>query len=429
MRFLRVLCKANPYFLRPVAAYKERYSPHFILRFMKITLKPLNRQVVVITGASSGIGLVTARMAAKAGAKLVLAARNEEALQRLAQEIRSQGGQAIAVAADVGDEDDVLRIAEAAISEFNTFDTWVNNAGVSIFGHCEEVSIADMRRMFDTVYWGAVYGSRVAVKHFKERGEAGALINIGSFFGDRATPVQSTYCTAKHALHGWTDALRMELEMEKAPVSVTLIHPGRIDTPYNEHAQSYYQHQVAHRGMVYPPSAVAEAILFAAEHPKRDMYVGAQAKVLKMLGDFAPRFMDKLMEVITDPGQIDPDRPSRNPQTSALYKAGYGLHEHGSHRGWFRSGSIYVKVQKHPLLATAAVAGLGLALRALSKARRPAAGSPSPATAPNRTPAERPLADTAPASAASASSSSVANKLAQPDVEIVELIVLTDAEE
>lgn len=162
----------------------------------------------------------------------------------------------------------------------------------------------------------------------------------------------------------------MELEMEKAPISVTLIHPGRIDTPYNEHAQSYYDHQVAHRGMVYPPSAVAEAILFAAAHQKRDMYVGAQAKVLKMLGDFAPRFMDKLMELITDPGQVDPDRPSVNPKTNALYKAGYGMRENGSHEGWFRTGSIYVKMQEHPLFAAAAVAGLGLAINAVSKARK-----------------------------------------------------------
>lgn len=334
---------------------------------MKITLKPLDQQVIVITGSSSGIGLVTARMAAKAGAKLVLAARNEEALQRLAEEIRTQGGYAIAVRADVGLEDDVRHVAEAAIAEFGGFDTWVNNAGVSIFGRCDQVTIADQRRMFETVYWGAVYGSRIAVEHFKQRGTPSALINTGSFFGDRATPVQSTYCAAKHALHGWTDALRMELAMEKAPISVTLIHPGRIDTPYNEHAQSYYEHQVAHRGMVYPPHAVAEAILFAAAHPKRDLYVGAQAKVLKMLGDFAPSFMDKLMEWITDPGQVDPARPSKNPDTSALYKAGYGLQENGSHQGWFRSGSIYVKMQEHPVLAAAVVASLGLAINAVRK--------------------------------------------------------------
>jgi short-subunit dehydrogenase len=336
---------------------------------MTVKLKPLKEQTIVITGASSGIGLVTARMAAKEGAKVVVASRNTEALEQLAQEIKNQGGQALAVTADVGIEEDVARIAAAAIAEFGTFDTWVNNAGVSIFGTCEEVSIEDMRRMFDTVYWGAVYGSRIAVQHFKQRGEPGALINTGSFFGDRATPVQSTYCTAKHALHGWTDSLRMELEMENAPVSVTLVHPGRIDTPYNEHAQSYYEHQVAHRGMVYPPEAVAEAILFAAAHPKRDMFVGFQAKVLTVLGDLAPRFMDWLMEVLTIPGQVDPKRPSRNPETSALYKAEYGLHERGSHEGWFRSRSYYVKAQKHPVLAVAAVAGLGLAARALIKKR------------------------------------------------------------
>jgi short-subunit dehydrogenase len=393
---------------------------------MKLTLKPLNQQTIVITGASSGIGLVTARMAAKRGAKVVLAARNTEALEQLAQEIRSQGGQAIAVTADVGIEEDVANIANAAIAEFGTFDTWVNNAGVSIFGRTDQVSIADQRRMFETVYWGAVYGSRTAVAHFKQRNEPGALVNIGSFFGDRATPVQSTYCAAKHALHGWTDALRMELEMEKAPVSVTLIHPGRIDTPYNEHAQSYYEHQVAHRGMVYPPQAVAEAILFSAAHRKRDMYVGAQAKVLKMLGDFAPRFMDKLMEIVTDPGQVDPNRPSINPETSALYKAGYGLQEKGSHRGWFRSGSIYVKMQEHPLLATAAVAGLGLAINAISKARKSQKVSvPNPdAPTNNHTAAVdgNNMATTIPDPAAT----SMAN--GQSDDEIVEMIILTDIE-
>ncbi|HEX8426610.1 SDR family oxidoreductase [Hymenobacter sp.] len=342
-------------------------------------LKPLDQQVIVITGASSGIGLVTARMAARKGATVVLAARNADAIRQLADEINSQGGAALAVPTDVGSEEDMFRLAAAAVAEFGTFDTWVNNAGVSIFGHCDEVSIPDMKRMFDTNYWGTVYGSRLAVEHYKRRQEPGALINIGSFFGDRATPIQSTYCTSKHALHGWTNALRMELEIEKAPVSVTLIHPGRIDTPYNEHAQSYYKHQVAHRGMVYPPETVAEAILFAAEHPKRDMYVGFQAKALAAVGHLAPRLMDKIMEVLIYPTQIDPKRPSRNHETSGLYHAGYGLHERGSHEGWFRSSSWYVKAQKHPLLTAAAVAGLGTAAWLLGKS---ADGQDSQAMAP-----------------------------------------------
>ncbi|NMG21878.1 SDR family oxidoreductase [Brasilonema bromeliae] len=326
---------------------------------MAISLKPLGNQVVVITGASSGIGLVTARMAAKQGAKLVLAARNEDALRQLVDEIRGLGGEAIYVVADVGQEEDVNRIAQRAIAEFGGFDTWVNNAGVSIFGRCMDVSIPDMKRMFDTNFWGVVYGSRAAVNHFKQRQSgSGALINVGSFLGDRAVAVQSTYSASKHALHGWTDALRTELEAEGAPVSVTLIHPGRIDTPYNEHARSYMPKQPAHRGMIYPPEAVAEAILYSAEHPKRDMFVGFQAKALAVLAGISPRLTDKLIELWAFPSQQS-DRPSRDPEDNALYRAGYGMHERGTHQGWIRSGSLYVKAEKHPVTTTIIVAGLG----------------------------------------------------------------------
>ncbi|KAB8321093.1 SDR family oxidoreductase [Tolypothrix campylonemoides VB511288] len=326
---------------------------------MAISLKPLRNQVVVITGASSGIGLVTARMAAQQGAKLVLAARNEDALRQLVDEIRGLGGQAIYVVADVGQEEDVNRIAQRAIAEFGGFDTWVNNAGVSIFGRCMDVSIPDMKRMFDTNFWGVVYGSRAAVNHFKKRQSgSGALINVGSFLGDRAVAVQSTYSASKHALHGWTDALRTELEAEGAPVSVTLIHPGRIDTPYNEHARSYMPKQPAHRGMIYPPEAVAEAILYSAEHPKRDMFVGFQAKALAVLAGISPRLTDKLIELWAFPSQQS-DRPSRDREDNALYHAGYGMHERGTHQGWIRSGSLYVKAEKHPVTTTIIVASLG----------------------------------------------------------------------
>jgi short-subunit dehydrogenase len=222
-----------------------------------------------------------------------------------------------------------------------------------------EVTIPDMKRMFDTNFWGVVYGSRAAVNHFKQKQTgSGALINTGSFFGDRAVAVQSTYAASKHALHGWTDALRMELEAEGAPVSVTLIHPGRIDTPYNEHARSYLAKQPAHRGMIYPPEAVAEAILFTAEHPKRDMFVGFQAKFLAVLAGMFPRLTDKLMEVYAFPSQQS-DRPSRDREDNALYHAGYGMQERGTHQGWIRSGSLYVKAEKHPALTTLAIVGLG----------------------------------------------------------------------
>jgi NAD(P)-dependent dehydrogenase (short-subunit alcohol dehydrogenase family) len=202
-----------------------------------VRLRPLDQQVVVLTGASSGIGLTTARCAAQRGARLVLAARNEDALQELCDEITRGGGQAVPVVADVAHEDDVKRIADTAVAAFGHFDTWVNNAAVSIFGETWEVTTADMRRMFDVVFWSVVYGSREAVYHYRSRpdgdgdGRGGAIINIGSLFGDRSTPLQSTYASAKHAVHGFTDAMRMELEHNGDPIAVTLIHPGRIDTP------------------------------------------------------------------------------------------------------------------------------------------------------------------------------------------------------
>jgi short-subunit dehydrogenase len=169
-------------------------------KIMRVSLKPLSQQTVVITGATSGIGLVTARMAAQRGAALVLAARNEQALQQLTEELTHDGARAIFVGADVGDESQVRRIAQAALDHFGGFDTWINNAGISIFGRSEDVSLADGRRLFDTNFWGVVHGSRVAVEHLKRRG--GALINVGSEVSDVAVPLQGLYSASKHAVKG-----------------------------------------------------------------------------------------------------------------------------------------------------------------------------------------------------------------------------------
>ncbi|MBA4158389.1 MAG: SDR family NAD(P)-dependent oxidoreductase, partial [Gemmatimonadetes bacterium] len=204
---------------------------------MKIGLKPLKEQVVVITGASSGIGLATAKLAAKRGARVVLASRSRPDLRRAVKEIQKEGGEATYVVADVSDASDVQHIADVAIREFGGFDTWVNNAGVSIYGRMEKVPVRDARQLFEVNYWGVVNGCTAAVPHLRRRG--GAIINIGSVLSDRAVPLQGHYSASKHAVKGYTDALRMELEEAGAPISVTLVKPAAIDTPYTEHARNY----------------------------------------------------------------------------------------------------------------------------------------------------------------------------------------------
>lgn len=259
---------------------------------MKLQLKNLGNQVMVITGASSGIGRATALAAAKAGAKLVLAARNEDVLNKLADELRDQGAELIVVKADVGVEADHQTILERALERFGRVDTWVNNAGVSIFGKLEDVAMADQRKLFDTNYWGVVYGSMTAVAHLKKHG--GALINVGSEVSDRAIPLQGAYSASKHAVKGFTDALRMELQEEHAPVSVTLIKPAAIDTGYTRHAKNYMDVEPQLPPPIYAPELVADAILFAAEHPERDIFVGGMAKMNSVGGQRAPGLMDKL---------------------------------------------------------------------------------------------------------------------------------------
>ena len=333
---------------------------------MTPALKPLSEQVIVITGASSGIGLATARMAAERGAAVVLAARNKRALNDAVREIRAKGGQALAVQCDVGDPDDVAHLAKAAIREFGGFDTWVNNAGISIFGEVWNVPLDAWHRMFDTTYWGVVHGSLAAIRHFRSRGGPGAIIQTGSFFGDRAPAVQSTYSSAKFAVHGFTEGMRTEIEHHNWPISVSLIHPGRIDTPYNEHAGNWMPMQPVHRGMVYPPEAVAEAILWCAEHPKRDMYVGSQAKAAALTGFLFPHFTDWLMKRLMYTSHQSRTRKSSGDPKRALFHAGYGGEERGTHEPHLlRTGSVYVKASEHPLATLATLGLASLALTAL----------------------------------------------------------------
>ena len=333
---------------------------------MNIKLKPISDQIVVITGASSGIGLATARLAAERGAKLVLAARSEGALTQLVGEIRSKGGQAIHVVADVGREDDVRRIAEAAEAAFGRFDTWVNNAGIGLYGRIEETPVDDMRKQMETNYWSQVYGSLEAVRHLRRHG-GGAIINLGSEVSERGIPLQGSYSATKHAVKGFTEALRMELEWDEAPISVTLVKPGQIDTPFPVNAKNHLASEPHHVPPVYAPSVVADAILHAAVKPVRDVYAGGGGKGMATMAHLAPGGIDRPMEKMVIPGTPSGRPPQRPMERNGLDTPTERLEERGNYEGHVMRTSLYTKAALNPLPTAAALIGTGLALFAARK--------------------------------------------------------------
>lgn len=334
---------------------------------MRLHLKKLPLQVIVLTGATSGIGLVTARKAAAQGATLVLVGRNETTLKQLHDELQAKGAKSTVAIADVGNEDDVNKVAEIAIQRFGRIDTWINCAGVGIFGRYEEVSIADMRRVMETNFWGTVYGSLAAVRYMKSRG--GALINVGSGFSDRAAPLQGIYSASKYAVKGFTDSLRMELEKEGAPISVTLIKPASIDTMFVGHAKNYLEVEPKLPPPVYAPDIVADAILHAATHAERDISVGGAAKALAASEHYLPRIVDKVMERLMFRLQRS-NRPRRSADHHILYAPDDALREREGVSGRVRETSLYTYAVTHPKVKNVLVISAGLALAAAWQMRR-----------------------------------------------------------
>ncbi|MFC6050794.1 SDR family oxidoreductase, partial [Methylobacterium hispanicum] len=230
---------------------------------------------------------------AKRGARVVLAARSQDVLARVADEL---GPNATYVVADVGRREDVQAIADKAIATFGGFDTWVNVAGLTVYGPLREIAYKDHERLIQTNLWGTVNGSLMAVEHLRKRG--GALINVGSIASDLAFPFQGLYATSKHAVKGFTDTLRMELIADRAPVSVTLVKPASIDTPLPQRARNYMDREPTLPPPIYPPEEVANAILHAAVHPQRDIFVGGGGKMFVMGKEFAPGAYDELAPAI-----------------------------------------------------------------------------------------------------------------------------------
>lgn len=327
---------------------------------MAVTLKPLSEQTIVITGASSGIGLATARRAAREGAKVLLVARNEDALREAVDSIRLRGGKADFLAIDITAADAPERIGAKARSAFGGFDTWVNDAAVALYARLENTGIDEQRRVFDVGYFATVAASLYAARELTARG-GGAIVNLGSILSDRTVPVQGAYSAMKHAVQGFTEAFRMEMEAEGRPISVTLIKPAAIDTPYPEHARNRMDKPARVPPVVYDPELVAKAICFAAAHPKRDLTIGGTGMAMTRMSNLLPRSADRFMEMFFKEEAQTIDTPATPGAKDNLFEPRKDGRERSNQDIYVRKQSLALEAQMRPWTTMAILGGVGVA--------------------------------------------------------------------
>lgn len=256
--------------------------------------RPLNEQVIVITGASSGMGRATALEFGREGAIVVLAARNVLALEEVAQEIKAAGSQAVVIPTDVSDQAAVADLAQKTISLFGRIDTWINVASVALYASIEDSTIEEFERIIQVNLLGVIYGCKAVLPYMRQQGQ-GTIINFGSVVSHMAIPLLAAYSASKQGVKGFTDALRLEMEHEKTGIQVTLVMPAGINTPFFNHARSKLGVKPQPMPPVYQPEVVAKAVVQAAIHPKRDIYGGGASWIFSVLERLSPSIVDRLL--------------------------------------------------------------------------------------------------------------------------------------
>jgi NAD(P)-dependent dehydrogenase (short-subunit alcohol dehydrogenase family) len=273
----------------------------------------LKNEVVVITGASAGLGRATAREFGRRGAKVGLIARGVEGLKAAKQEIESSGGEALVLPLDVADAEAVDEAAASVEQEFGPIDTWVNNAMASVFSPVRQMKPEEYKRVTEVTYLGVVYGSLAALKRMLPR-DRGTIVQVGSALVYRSIPLQSAYCAAKHAIAGFTDSLRCELIHDKSKVRVTMVQMPALNTPQFGWVKSRLKHKAQPVPPIFQPEVGARAIDWAAHHERRELYVGWPTVEAIVGNKLAPSLLDYYLgrtgfasQQTSEPE--DPDRP------------------------------------------------------------------------------------------------------------------------
>ena len=269
-------------------------------------------EVVVVTGASAGVGRATVRAFAQRGAWIGLLARNEEALAHARREVLELGGRAVVVPCDVSDPDQVETAAATVEAELGPLDVWVNNAMVSVFSPIVETKPEEFRQVTHVTYLGAVYGTLAALKRMRAR-DHGVIVQVGSALAYRSIPLQAAYCAAKHALRGFTDSLRSELIHDTSRVRVTMVHLPALNTPQFDWVKSRLARRAQPVPPIFQPEVAADAIVWSAHHRRRELYVGLPAWKAIVANKIAPGLLDRyLARTCYDAQQTDePEQPFR----------------------------------------------------------------------------------------------------------------------
>jgi NAD(P)-dependent dehydrogenase (short-subunit alcohol dehydrogenase family) len=292
-------------------------------------------EVVVVTGASAGLGRATVRAFARQGAKIGLVSRNRERLEEAKKEVESLGGKGLVLPTDVSDDAAVEAAAEAVENEFGPLDVWVNNAMVSVFSPVMKMRPEEYRRVTEVTYLGTVYGTLAALHRMMPR-DHGAIVQVGSALAYRAIPLQSAYCGAKHAIQGFTESLRSELYHTGSKVHIAMVQMPALNTPQFEWVKSRLRGRPKPVGRIYQPEVGADAIVHAAHHRRPEYYVGYPAVEAIMGNRIAPRLLDHYLGRTGFESQQakEPDDPERPDNLWESVPGPFGAHgrfDHSAH--------------------------------------------------------------------------------------------------
>jgi short-subunit dehydrogenase len=322
-------------------------------------------RVVVITGASAGVGRAAARLFARRGDKVALLARGRDGLKAAAREVELAGGQALPIKVDVADAEEVEQAAEEVERKLGPIDVWVNNAMATVFGAVKQASAEEFHRVTEVTYLGSVYGTKAALKHMLPRNR-GVIVQVSSALGVRSIPLQAPYCGAKHAIAGFLESLRSELLHDKSQVQITEVLLPAVNTPQFGWARNHLSHRPRPLAPIYAPEVAARAIVWASDHPRRRIEVGAPTVAIAFAQKLIPGLLDRYMAASAYRGQQIEHEPENGRHRDNLFAPVGG--DHGTQgrfgaQSWRRSPGLWLNTHRSWLMMVAGTGALWWAAR------------------------------------------------------------------